>query len=95
VTASVISDKELEKLEQQGQANQDKLLCALLDIPGSSLIELAEHLGWRTASDGKPNKSRVYRVMVELKRSKLVEVRRDGHYILTKKGLAEAKRVHP
>ena len=56
VTASVISDAELKKLEQQGQANQDALLSALLDIPGSSLTELAERLGWRTASDGKPNK---------------------------------------
>ena len=55
----------------------------MLDQPGRSLTELAEHLCWYTM-EGQPHKQKVHRVMKDLQKAKLVEQRRDGHYVLTK-----------
>ena len=69
----------------------------MLDHPGFSLKEMAEHLGWRTKTGGEygvggePNKVKVQRMMDGLKKIKLVEKRRDGHYVLTDKGEKEAE----
>ena len=69
--------------EKAGHSDQDKVLRAMLDQPGRSLTELAEHLCWYTM-EGQPHKQKVHRVMKDLQKAKLVEQRRDGHYVLTK-----------
>jgi hypothetical protein len=66
------------------------VLRAMLDQPGRSLIELAKYLAWDTM-DGKPNKQRVHRIMQALKKAKLVEMQRDGHYVLSNNGKEAAK----
>jgi hypothetical protein len=68
-------------------------LRAMLDQPGRSLTELVEHLCWYTM-EGQPHKKKVHRVMKDLQKAKLVEQRRDGHYVLTKnKGEEEAAKT--
>src|SRR5580693_5426561 len=79
--------------EKAGHSDQDKVLRAMLDQPGRSLTELAEHLCWYTM-EGQPHKQKVHRVMKDLQKAKLVEQRRDGHYVLTKnKGEEEAAKT--
>jgi DNA-binding IclR family transcriptional regulator len=84
-----LSEEEQESIVQAGHSDQDRALRAMLDQPGRSLMEVAEHLGWFT-QDGRPNKTRVHRLMKDLQKAKLVEPRRDGHYRLTTKGEKEA-----
>ena len=44
--------------------------------------------------EGQPHKQKVHRVMKDLQKAKLVEQRRDGHYVLTKnKGEEEAAKT--
>jgi DNA-binding PadR family transcriptional regulator len=92
VFARPISDTEMEATEAVGHSDQDDMLRAMLDKPGLSVKDLAEHLGWNTM-DNKPNRTKVYRVLKELAKGKLVEKRRDGHYVLTTKGTAEAEKI--
>ena len=50
-------------------------------------------LCWYTM-EGQPHKQKVHRVMKDLQKAKLVEQRRDGHYVLTKnKGEEEAAKT--
>jgi AAA domain/RepB DNA-primase from phage plasmid len=94
IVARSISNEEQEHIEKQGHTDQDALLRAMLDLPGSSLVELATHLCWYTIEGGRPNKVKVQRMIKALaKGNKLVEQRRDGHYKLTKKGEEEAKQT--
>ena len=92
VYAEAISSEEQEEIERQGRSQQNELLKAMLDGPGRSLVELAEYLLWN-AQKGQPNKVKAQRMMDKLAKDKLVEKRRDGHYVLTTKGEAEAKDV--
>ena len=92
IFAQPISNEEQEAIEKAGHSDQDKVLRAMLDQPGRSLTELAEHWCWRTM-DGRPNKQKVHRVMKDLQKAKLVELRRDGHYALTEKGEEEAEKT--
>jgi hypothetical protein len=97
VFAEQIYDEEKEDIARQGNQEQDALLRTMLDYPGFSLKEFAEHLGWHTKTGGEhgmggePNKVKVQRMMEGLKKLKLVEKRRDGHYVLTDKGTKEAE----
>jgi hypothetical protein len=92
VFAEPITDTEKEALEQRGRTDQDEVLRAMLKTPGASTGELANFLGWVMA-DGKPYKMRVHRVIKELTKHKLVEQRRDGQFVLTGKGEAEAEKI--
>jgi len=92
VVARPISNEEMEALEEVGHSDQDDVLRAMLDEPGLSMMEMAKHLDWNTM-DGKPHKVKVFRVLKELVKSKLAEKRRDGHYVLTTKGTAEAEKI--
>jgi hypothetical protein len=92
IFARPISKEEQEAIEKAGHSDQDKVLRTMLDQPGRSLTELAQHLHWRTM-EGEPNKQKVHRVMKDLLKVKLVEMRRDGHYVLTKKGEEEAEKT--
>jgi hypothetical protein len=92
IFASPISNEEMEAIEKIAHTDQDDVLRAMLDQPGLSLVALAEYLNWNTM-DGKPNKTKVHRVLKELAKGKLAEKRRDGHYVLTKKGEEEAAKT--
>ena len=92
IVAKPISDEEQEVLEKQGERQQDDLLRAMLDKPGMSITEMADHLHWRMI-DGRPSKGRVHRMLKDFTKAKLVEQRRNGHYILTKKGEEEAEKT--
>jgi hypothetical protein len=92
VYAEPISQAQQEEMESWGTQNQDDLLRALLVHSGCSMSELAERLNWKTIN-GDLHKVRVQRVMQELAKNKLVEKRRDNHYVLTKAGTAEAEKV--
>jgi hypothetical protein len=89
VTAQLIDDDELDEIAAQEHTGENLVLVAMSELAvNSSLNDIAEHLGWRTTK-GDPNKQRVQRSMLKLKRAKLVETRRNGRYILTKKGERE------
>jgi hypothetical protein len=92
IFAQSITSEEREAIEEAGHVEQDELLRAMLDQPGRSLVQLAEHLLWLTMK-GDPNKTKVYRMMRDLQKIKLVEQRRDGHYVLTDKGQKEAEKT--
>ena len=92
VFARPISDEDVEQLKKGGRRDQDMLLRAMLDKPGVSLLEFAEHLVWQT-SQGKPNKQKVHRLMRDLIKAKLVIQGRDERYVLTPKGDAEAAKT--
>lgn len=94
VYAEQISDAERETLKQAGLSDQDKVLRAMLDHPGSSLAELAKVLHWVTAGEYPlPNKQKVGRLMPELISTKLVIKGRGDKYELTPKGRKEAEKV--
>jgi hypothetical protein len=92
VYAEPISQEQQEEMENWGTLNQNDLLRALLTNVGGSMSDLAELLNWKMIN-GDPHKMRVHRVMMDLAKNKLVEKRRDGHYVLTTKGKAEAETV--
>jgi hypothetical protein len=92
IFARPISNEEQEEIEKAGHSDQDRVLRAMLDQPGKSLLELAKHLCWDTMQ-GEPSKQKVHRVVKVLQKAKLVEPQRDGHYVLTKKGEAEAEKT--
>lgn len=92
VFAQLITAEDQEAFDRQGLANQNYVLHAMLEHPGYSFTELAEHLQWRTM-DGRPNKSKIQRVMNDLTKAKLTEKRRDGRYVLTNKGQKEAQEL--
>ena len=81
----------MEDIKAVGRSDQDDVLRTMLEHPGKSLLELAEHLQWRTMQ-GEPSKQKVHRVMMKLKHAKLVEQDRDDRYVLTKKGKEEAEK---
>jgi uncharacterized protein YjhX (UPF0386 family) len=58
-------------------------------MPGASIADLAKECEWFT-KDGKPYKSLVQRLINALREAKMIK--KEGvRYVLTKKGLAEAK----
>jgi hypothetical protein len=90
VYAELISNAEQDDISAAKVLEQINLLRAIRDKPGFSLAKLADHLLWST-NDGKPNKSKVQRIMDKLIKSKLVE-NDQGNYILTKKGREQLKK---
>jgi hypothetical protein len=92
VFARPLSDEEVEAINKGGRSEQDDVLRAMLDEPGRSLLELAEHLHWLTM-EGKPNKQKVHRMMDKLKQDKLVKKNRGDRYVLTNAGEEEAKKT--
>jgi hypothetical protein len=55
IFAEPISNEDLEAIKQVGRSDQDDVLRAMLEHPGKSLHELAEHLQWRTMQ-GEPSR---------------------------------------
>jgi DNA polymerase I-like protein with 3'-5' exonuclease and polymerase domains len=92
VFAQPVSNAEIEVIEQQGCSDQDTLLRAMLERPGDSLIDFANRLSWVTI-EGLPNKTKVHRILKDLKQSKFVEQTRNKRYALTTKGRTEAEKT--
>ena len=92
IVARPVSNEEIETIKKAGRSDQDGMLRAMLDHPGSSLLELAEHLHWHTMH-AEPSKQKAHRVMQKLRHAKLVEQDRDDKYVLTKRGKEEAEKT--
>jgi predicted nuclease of predicted toxin-antitoxin system len=91
ITAKPISNAEQELIVEAAKRNQDVLLRAMLDFPGSSIVQWAEKLQW-TTTNNQPNKNMVGVLLKELKKAKLVELNR-RQYVLTAKGKKEAENL--
>ena len=89
VMARPITARERDAAEDTGQKNKAQLLVAMAKMPGASLAALAEKLEWFT-KDGKPYKSLVQRLLNALREDKMIK-KEVGRWVLTKKGVAEAK----
>jgi hypothetical protein len=87
VIARPITDNERDAAENTAETNQNKLLAAMVKMPGASLADLAQECGWQT-KDGKPYKSLVQRLVTALKAAKLVK-KQSGRWVLTKAGMAQ------
>jgi hypothetical protein len=92
IYAEAISSAERETLKDAGYMEQDRVLRVMLEHPGCSLTEIAQHLGWLTGKR-EPNKQKVHRLMPKLLRAKLVKQRHDDRYILTPSGQEAAKEI--
>ena len=93
IFARAVSNEEVEAIKKVGHSDQDDVLRAMLNKPESSLLELAEYLGWRMEADKKPNKNKVHRFVKDLHKHKLCEQTLKGNYILTEKGRKEAEKT--
>jgi hypothetical protein len=89
VIARPITDKEREVAEDTAQKKKGELLAAMAKMPGASISDLAKECEWST-KDGKPYKSLVQRLLNALREEKMIK-KEAGRWVLTKKGLAEAK----
>jgi AAA domain-containing protein len=92
IYAQAISSAERETLKDIGFMEQNKVLRVMLEHPGCSLTEIAQHLGWLTGKR-EPNKQKVHRLMTKLQKAKLVKQRHDDRYILTDSGKGAAKEI--
>lgn len=91
VKAVPISEEEEAKRTQDAEKDEDKMLAALAENPNRSFAKLAEACGWMWKS-GEPAKSKVERVLGELKAAKLVKkVRR--RWELTDEGCKAAPQL--
>jgi hypothetical protein len=91
VTARDITATERDAAEDAGQKNKAQLLAAMAKMPGASLADLAQEVGW-TTKDGKPYRSLVQRLLSALREDKLVK-KESGRWALTKAGMKEARMV--
>jgi hypothetical protein len=92
VTAREITGTERDAAEDAGQKNKAQLLAAMAKMPGASLADLAQEVGWQT-KDGKPYRSLVQRLLSALREDKLVK-KESGRWVLTKAGIKAAGTVN-
>ncbi|RXG85350.1 AAA family ATPase [Bradyrhizobium zhanjiangense] len=91
VVAKALSDAEKSRAEASSRDDEDALLLAVADHPGSAYPGLAVALGWITGKG--ENKTKVSRVAKRLKADKLVNTDRRGSLRLSEKGETEVKRL--
>jgi hypothetical protein len=91
VTARPVTMEERDAAEDVGLKNRAMLLVAMAKMPGASLAVLAQEVGWVT-KDGKPYRSQVQRILNALREDKLAK-KDSGRWVLTKKGIQEAREV--
>ena len=72
VIARPLSASEVEAKADAGDADMAKLMITMLDNPTASIATLAQEAGW-TLKTGEPHKSKVVRLLEELRRAKLAE----------------------
>jgi len=91
VVARLLSDDEQQQKGAGARADEDMVLAVLDEHEEISIAGICNQFGWLT-SKGKPLKSKAQRALESLKGAKLVALER-GHYALTTKGRAAAKKV--
>jgi AAA domain len=84
VIAEPLSAEREEEMHKAARNEEDDLMHAVNDHPRCNQAELARLLGW-ISRKGEPQKSKVHRIIRELKKQKLVEETRSG-IRLTNKG---------
>lgn len=92
VAARALQDDRAEQLEAKALSDENTLLLAMLRHPGASIAELALKCGW-ASGPGVPQKSRVHRMLGQLKRQGLTEKGRDSVWRLSQKGKKEAEEL--
>lgn len=92
VAARHVAAERAEQLVSRQLADEDVLLIAMQRKPGGSIRDLAMQCGWTTGV-GKPQASRVERVLKSLEKSALVDQDRKRRWRLTVKGTKEADQL--
>lgn len=90
VVAKAISDVRSAEIRASLTADENRLLWAMAHHPKGTLGDWASACGWVSA--GRPQKSKVHRMLDRLMSDKLVGKNRHGYY-LTQRGKAEASGV--
>lgn len=89
VVAEHVSEDAFRKRVQDNGTDQDKVMIMLLSRRGDiSIAEIAKTIGW-VSDKGLPQKSKVARLLQQLREAKLVVTNRFGKSVLTKAGKAE------
>jgi hypothetical protein len=94
VAAVAVADDRAEALSAAALSDENRMLAAMVRIPGGSLAELAVAAGF-TSATGTPQKSRVHRLLQRLKEDGLAKPSRAGRWALTPKGRQAAAEVAP
>jgi DNA-binding MarR family transcriptional regulator len=93
VMAKTLTHEEEQQRAKAANSNEDQVLVMLAEAEdGLTIATIAEKLGWMS-NKGEPQKSRVFRILKSLERTKLLTKERGGRSALTEKGRTEAKRV--
>jgi hypothetical protein len=91
VMAEIISDEEVNKIEETHQEQENRLLAAMVGNPRGSLNNWAIECGWFQPKDKtKPYKALVQRVLKRLLKNNLIK-RYGRGYSVTKPGKTAAK----
>lgn len=89
VVAEHVTEDAFRKRVQDNGTDQDKVMIMLLSRKGDiSIAEIAKTIGW-VSDKGAPQKSKVARLLQQLRDAKLVVTNRFGKSVLTKTGKAE------
>jgi predicted transcriptional regulator len=91
VVAVPIAEMVLEASQQRVQTEGDTVLNILTVEPGASFNRIAERAGF--VNEGRPNKSKVQRLMKNLEDFKLVEKHRNKRFYITEKGKKELEKL--
>lgn len=89
VVACFMPEDEAERIEARESDDARRLLCAMVDNPNASFAELAQSCGFLSAEKRDPQKSRIHRMLADLKTEGLVG-KRSGKWTVTKTGKATA-----
>lgn len=92
VIAAPITDAEQSTIETQSHHDENQVLILLDKQPKMSMADIAEACGWKS-SNGKPAKSKVFRIIDRLRKEKLVVRERGGQNTLTDKGRGEVRKA--
>jgi hypothetical protein len=88
VVAMPISEMALERGERGQEDDENLILKIIAASPRASIAQIATVAKF-TSSDGKPQKSKVFRIVTRLLEDKLIERHRGTKYRPTKKGKKE------
>jgi hypothetical protein len=91
VVAAHLSDTAQEEMTKAARCDEDLILQALTKNARASIADLAKDLGWY-AKDGRPNKSRVQRILGRLQHERLIKKDR-GRFEVTDKGQKSLNRI--
>lgn len=78
VIAKPVGEGKAEALEKRSDQDEETVLRAVSDKPGSSPTDLARAIGWTYGAKGEPNRTKVDRVLKRLQKEKLVIERLGG-----------------